>query len=265
MHIVCNSHSLFDAQYVQNLSDCSIPVSLLPNNNSDFIITFSGTNFLNLLNSSLGNFDKANKLKLRKSLSEKIRYIQNHVSSSDFLKFNNESDYFSDITDGIIDICIPEGVRWNLATEENFKTALLNHDLFYKLISFLSTFKERSLKSYNKNLAYKKQYILDNNVKYYDFIFGKDYISINELVLFSGQSYFDLLEKVKDYIESKSDYFLVGKNYDKIINLEFEINELYKCLDKTDFSSLKMQDLESFNIIKDLYKKILELFKFYYE
>lgn len=219
MHIVSNSHSLLDENLVSNLVDCSIPVSLIENNDFAAIITFYDNDFKTLLDLSCGEESPADNLLILKQKSRSISLFR------DFFKENLHADVDSKILDYFFFFNDNDHVY----QEYHFNSIFIekHYDFFKQFHEKLKLFVECFSSSLNIELP--------SNFKFID-----NSIVVNDQISISGEDYFYLLDQVKKYSNKHSDYVInnlssVNSKWDKYSDFSFSISTL----DSFDMNSVK--------------------------
>lgn len=222
VHIVCNSHSLFDEKLVSNLVNCSIPVSLIENNDFAAIINFCDNDFKTLLDLSCGEKSPADQLLLLK---------QKYCSISLFRNFFKETLH-SDLHYKILDYFFYLNDNDHYHQEYNFSSVFIE-----KNIDFFENFHNK-IKSFNDLFSSSLDFETSSNFK-----FINDSIIINNQISITGNDYFDLLEKTKKYSEKHSEYVInnlssVNLKWNKYSDFSFSALQL----DSFDINSLKYKE-----------------------
>lgn len=254
MKIICNSYNIASKNLVSTLMQCSIPVSLLPNDDYSFKITFFEQNFDNLLIHALGDNAIAEKLKLRYALQDKHSDIRSAVRDECFLCLYEEDSLY-EVAHSTRGYSTKE---WNKESSDNVREAMGEEKSMKNIINFIQNFEKESHKNH---LKYKKSREESKTLPE-TFIFNKDSLDLGGLMMIQGQKYKDFLIHVKEYVELKSPYILNEDNFESVLEFEFKLSSVLKTLSSVDYTQWEVDKEESIEEAISTLKEVFLLFKF---
>lgn len=249
MHIVCNSHSIFDAQLVSNLTDCSLKVSLLPGNDFAANLCFYGADFKSLIDKSMGNTEFSDQLIRRK-------FLRSLLSDSRYFLLNLVKKLYAEDDNNFYDLesfwYMADGASPELLKKE-LESVVDSKNGIKVLIDLLKIFKDEFSTLFNdyKLKSDKHQFNFDNNV-----------ITINECISIHGQSLEKLLTDVKDYTCKHAPY-IIENNLAKDEETYIKYSDFLARLNALDLDSyLTVQDYTTTDPLLLLIKEMDDLFVF---
>jgi hypothetical protein len=251
MKIICNGYNIASEKLVLNLLDCSMPVSLLPDDDYSFKVVFYDKNFDNLLLNTFGDLSIVKKLRLRKELQDKHIELRSAVRGDCFLCLYNEESY-----EVIHDTRGYNTENWDEESSENVRYGMATEERMKKIKYFIKNFEKESHKDHLKYLKNRNE----NKTIPSEFIFTEDSLELGRLKI-EGKEYKEFMAHVKSYVEEKSPYILNEENYEKLIKYEYDLQKVLTLLKETNCSKWKINDEESMNEAINVLKEVFCFFK----
>ncbi len=231
MKIVNRSHSISNKRNISILSDCSLIVSLLENDEFSAQVKFYGTNFLALMNAAglkkqgYTLYDLHSENLVHTWFNAALReFFEEHIDDEFydiFFSVYNYTDCKSDSEDLFDEIhsCVIEEMKNISTVRDDKKNPIYNPEIgFNAACQFLTKIRKLSVDFKNNNpTGYKPE----------PFVFGEHSISIGKYIHIEGEDYDSLMQQlnilVDDYYDDvvKANSFNIEKRdaRNKIYNL----------------------------------------------